>query len=243
MSPQSDEAKAQERLSQIRAETAEMEERLQATLKIFRDLGEQFLKSARDSREANEALADLRAEARYLCLLHGFEVVDNPGPHKHLEVVQDLWHDVSTNLKPAIPSEEWVEKIRSATLTQNSQSVLTDEESAELRKRLEETVCPLCVNFALDGTCTLEAFDECPITSYQDRVVLMIQRMGHSPWMEDYFQQMYQNICPLCRDRSSGDVCVPREEGDCALFSYLPSIVKTVEEFMREKAENQPSAG
>jgi hypothetical protein len=153
-----------------------------------------------------------------------------------LEVAERIWNDLSFHLKPVGPSEEWIEKIRKASVSPKSHSVLSDEESAELRERLEETICPLCVNFALDGTCTLEAFDECPISAYQDRVVEMIQKMGHRPWMEEYFQRMYKDICPLCRDKSSG-VCVPREEGDCALFSYLPAIVKTVQEFMKERTQ------
>jgi hypothetical protein len=237
LSLQNHKTEAQKRLSEIDEQSAQLHENLQASLGRIRDVGEQLIEVAEKTRGATERLANLRAEARYLCLTHGLELSELPELDSQMDLLKKLWKDVSTHLKPVGPSEEWIEKIRNATVTHDDHSVLSEEESAQLRERLEEMVCPLCVNFALDGTCTLEAFDECPITSYQGRVVDMIQKLGHRPWMEDYFQKMYQDICPLCRDKSSGGVCVPREEGDCALFSYLPAIVKTVEEFMKERAE------
>lgn len=239
MSLQSNEANAQERLSQIDDQTAQLHRDLHATLEEIRTLGKRLRETAQGTRESAVALANLRAEARFLCLTHGFELPEAPELESHLEVAQELWTDVASNLRPVGPSDEWVDKIRRATISRPNCAVLTEEESANLRSRLEEEICPLCVNHALDGSCTLEAFDECPITAYQDRVVEMIHGMGHSPWMEDYFQRMYKDICPLCRDRSAGGVCVPREEGDCALFSYLPAIVKTIEEFMKERVEDR----
>jgi len=239
VSLQSDEANTQERLSQIDDQAAQLHRDLQSTLEDIRTLGKQLRETAQGTREAAMELANLRAEARFLCLTHGYELPDTPEIESHLDVARELWHDVSAKLKPVSPSDEWVDKIRRTTISRPDNAVLTEKESADLRSRLEEMICPLCVNHALDGSCTLEAFDTCPITAYQDRVVEMIQQMGHSPWMEDYFQKMYQDICPLCRDKSSGGVCVPREEGDCALFSYLPAIVKTVEDFMKERAEGK----
>lgn len=239
MSLQKDGASAQERLSRIDEETAQIHKKLQASLNRMRGLGEQLMEVARGAHQSNEELANLRAEARFLCLTHGLELSELPELESHLEIAENLCSSVSEQLKPVGPSDEWIEKIRKATVSQKHFAVLSEEESAELRERLEATICPLCVNYALDGTCTLEAFDECPITTYQDHIVEMIQKLGHRPWMEDYFQRMYREICPLCRDKSSGGVCVPREEGDCALFSYLPAIVKTVESFMKERAENR----
>jgi hypothetical protein len=237
LSLQNHKGKAQERLTQIDEQIAQLQKGLQASLDEIRTIGNELVETAKGTRETDKKLANLRAEARFLCLTYGLEISEFPEVESQLEEAKRVWLEVSALLKPVGPSEEWIEKIRSATVDHEDLSVMSDEESAQLRERLKETICPLCVNYALDGTCTLEAFDECPITTYQDRVVDMIQRMGHRPWMEDYFQSMYREICPLCRDKSAGGVCVPREEGDCALFSYLPAIVKTVEEFMKERAE------
>ena len=237
MSLQNQKGKAAERLAQIDKDTTQIQEGFQASLNEIRTLGEHLVEKAKSSRAEAQRLANLRAEARFLCLTHGLEISEPAELEGQLDLVKGIWAEVASLLKPIAPSEEWLEKIRFATVAHEDHSLLSEEESAQLRKRLEETICPLCVNFALDGTCTLEAFEECPITSYQDRVVDMIQRMGHRPWMEDYFQRMYREICPLCRDKSTGGVCVPREEGDCALFSYLPAIVKTVEDFLKEREE------
>jgi len=53
--------------------------------------------------------------------------------------------------------------------------------------------------------------------------------------MEDYFDRMYREICPGCKGRVSPDYCPPREEGECSLFTYLPTVVRTIEQFLKEK--------
>jgi hypothetical protein len=214
---------------------------MQASYDEIEALGSQLAEAARCTRTQAEHLANLRAEARYLCLAHGLDLEDLPESENRLEMIHEVCREVTSSLRPVGPAQEWIQKIQEAGISQEGQSFLSPEEREELRRRLEETVCPLCVNHALDGSCTLQAFDQCPITTYQDRVVDMIQKMGHRPWMEDYFESMYQDICPLCRDRSTQEVCVPREDGDCALFTYLPAIVKTVEEFLKERSPARSS--
>jgi hypothetical protein len=107
-----------------------------------------------------------------------------------------------------------------------------------LERRLKDNVCPICVSFALDGTCTLEAFETCPIDLYLNRVVAMIEELGHRPWMEEYFERMYRDICPGCKGRVDKDYCPPRDEGDCALYSYLPTVIRTIEGFLKERSES-----
>jgi hypothetical protein len=239
---QSDAAKAEERLSEIGDEAARLRETMQASYDEMEALGDSMVEAARCTRTQAEQLANLRAEARYLCLAHGLDLgEDLPESEDRLEMIHEVCRDVAAKLKPVGPAQEWITKLQEVKVSKGEKSFLSPKERAELRSRLEETVCPLCVNYALDGSCTLQAFDRCPITTYQDRVVDMIQKMGHRPWMEDYFESMYQDICPLCRDRSTQDVCVPREEGDCALFTYLPAIVKTVEDFLKERSSSQSS--
>jgi hypothetical protein len=113
--------------------------------------------------------------------------------------------------------------------------VLSAEERKELETRLKDNVCPICVSFSLDGTCTLQSFETCPITLFLDRLVNMIQEMGHRPWMEEYFERMYRDICPGCSARESPDYCPPREDGECSIYTYLPTVVRTIEDFMAER--------
>jgi len=112
---------------------------------------------------------------------------------------------------------------------------MTPEEKAELRSRIEEAVCPICVNYTLDGRCVNSAFDDCPINLFFDGLVEMIVESGHMPWIDDYYRALQKKVCPLCGKRKADGRCKPREDGDCSAYTYLPTIVKVVEEFLKEK--------
>ncbi len=112
---------------------------------------------------------------------------------------------------------------------------MTSEEKAELKKRIEKAVCPLCVNYTLDGRCANPAFEDCPITLFFDDLVEMIIESGHMPMMDSYYANLRKRVCPVCGKRKGDGSCKPREDGDCSVFSYLPTIVKVVEEYLKEK--------
>jgi hypothetical protein len=112
---------------------------------------------------------------------------------------------------------------------------MTTEEKAELRSRIEEAVCPICVNYTLDGECDNHAFDDCPIDLFFDGLVEMIIESGHMPRMEDYYADFQQKICPSCGKKKPDGRCKPREDGDCSVYTYLPTIVKVVEEYFEAK--------
>lgn len=112
---------------------------------------------------------------------------------------------------------------------------MTTEEKAELKIRIEEAVCPLCVNCALDGSCTNPSFEGCPITLFYDDLIEMIVESGHLPWMESYYANFQKKVCPACGKRKKDGSCKPREAGDCSVYTYLPTIIKVVEDFLNEK--------
>ena len=112
---------------------------------------------------------------------------------------------------------------------------MTSEEKAELRSRIEEAVCPIYVNYTLDGRCVNSAFDDCPINLFFDGLVEMIVESGHMPWIDDYYRALQKKVCPLCGKRKADGRCKPREDGDCSAYTYLPTIVKVVGEFLKEK--------
>ncbi len=112
---------------------------------------------------------------------------------------------------------------------------MTPEEKAELKIRIEEAVCPICVNYTLDGKCDNTAFDDCPIRLFFDDVVEMITELGHMPRMESYYAAFQKKVCPRCGKRKPNGGCPPREEGNCAVYTYLPTIVRVVERFFEEK--------
>jgi len=112
---------------------------------------------------------------------------------------------------------------------------MTPEEMADLRLRIEEEVCPICVHCTLDGGCDNTAFDDCPIRLFFDDVVEMITESGHMPRMDQYYAELQKKVCPACGKRKKNGRCKPREDGDCTVYTYLPTIVKVVEQYIEEK--------
>jgi len=112
---------------------------------------------------------------------------------------------------------------------------MTPEEKAELKSRIESAVCPICVNYTLDGSCENSSFGDCPINLFFDGLVEMIIESGHMPWMDNYYVALRNKVCPVCGERKADGRCKPREDGDCAVYTYLPTIVKVVEDYLNEK--------
>lgn len=243
MSPEYDSsAQAKERLSQITSEAARLLKKTKTSYGEVEELIHQVVKSAKSARKQSAKLQNLKAEAMYLSLRHDISFKEPELPNSGLESVTALWSVLESTLQPVRPSVDWLEKIRKMEERRHQSPALTPEERVELELRLKENVCPLCVSYALDGTCTNQSFETCPITTFLDQAVEMIEDMGHRPWMEDYFERMYRDICPGCKGRVDKDYCPPREQGDCSLFTYLPSVVKTIETFLKERAEKKAIA-
>jgi len=232
----------QNRLLEIQKEAGQLNQSISASVREVQLLVEKAVEELRKVRVVKSDLADLRAETTYLRLSRGI-VADEPEvPETPASQFEPLWKELKVMSQPVRASKEWLEKIKGVE-KRSPNPILTTEEQLELERRLKENVCPLCVSYALDGTCTIQSFEKCPIDTYLDRLVKMIDEMGHQPWMEDYFDRMYRDICPGCAGRVNEDHCPPKEEGECAIFTYLPTIVRTVEDFMKEKkeTENRPS--
>jgi hypothetical protein len=228
-------SEAKGRLDEIREEAAKL--RLQAQENSDEVLHQLLaaLESARAAREQRARLEDLRAEALYLRMLHNLPLEEPRLPESPSAEADRAWQELRALLQPARPSAKWLEKIRELEASRSRGPELTPEEREELERRLKDNVCPICVSYALDGTCTQEAFETCPIELFLGRLVALVEELGHRPWMEDYFERMYREICPGCQGRTQKDFCPPREEGDCSLFTYLPTVVRTIEDFLAER--------
>ncbi len=230
---------AEERLSQIRRERSRLAQDTQARCDDLFSRLSAIAEEAEAVRTKRAELENLKAETLYLRLLHQLPPEESESPRTDWERYETVWREVRAAMQPARPSAEWLERIREVEERRSSRPILTPEERAELERRLKDNVCPICVSFALDGSCTLEAFESCPIDLYLNRLVGMVEQLGHRPWMEDYFERMFREICPSCQGRVNQDYCPPREDGDCSLYAYLPSVVRTVEDFLRERAESR----
>jgi len=229
---------SQNRLSEILSEADRLSTNIQEEqLAAFR-LVEQAVQRYKEIRKTKLELANLRAEATFLRLSEGVDIEEPKIPNSSLPELEVLWKELKLISQPVRAGKEWLERIKEVD-TKPPHPILTTEEQLELERRLKDNVCPICVSFSLDGTCTLQSFENCPIDTYLDRLVKMIDEMGHRPWMEDYFERLYRDICPGCAGRVDEDHCPPRDEGECAIFTYLPTIVRTVEDFMKEKMETK----
>jgi len=230
---------ARERLAQIHSQAQRLRESVESSFREAARLFENSVAEMQKARDLKSQLADLRAETTFLRLDRYLEeAVELEIPETSIDRFNRLWTEMKTAFQPVRPSREWLERIKEID-KKPLHPVLTPEECLELERRLKENVCPICVSYALDGTCTIQFFENCPIDTFLSRLVKMIDEMGHRPWMEDYFDKMYRDICPGCSGRVDEDYCPPREEGECSLFSYLPTIVKTVEGFLQEKRESE----
>lgn len=228
---------AEQRLGQIQEDFARLYDEAQEVCDKVLSTVEQATEKAKLARDKRAKLEDLKAEALYLRLLHNLPLEEFATPETRLDEGELAWKGLRSASLPVRPSSLWLEKIRELERSRSGQAVLSAEERAELERRLKDNVCPICVSFALDGTCTLESFETCPIDLYLGRLVTMIEELGHRPWMEDYFERMYRDICPGCSGRVDQDYCPPREEGECSLFTYLPTVIRTIESFLRERNE------
>lgn len=234
---------AKKRLEEIRQEVVRLQAEAQENCDEVLNQVLAALETARAAREQRSRFEELQAEALYLRMLHDLPLEDAKSPEARVAEADLAWQELRALLQPSRPSAKWLERIRDVESSRNRRPALTAEERGELERRLKDNVCPICVSFALDGSCTMEAFDTCPIETFLGRLVSLIEELGHRPWMEDYFERMYRDICPGCKGRVEKDYCPPREDGDCSLFTYLPTVVRTIEDFLAEREAARKSGG
>ncbi|HRV09522.1 MAG TPA: hypothetical protein P5568_13740 [Acidobacteriota bacterium] len=225
----------QARLMDIKEEMARLKHRAEESFRQMLTALAEVRQQSVASRELLRRIEDLRAEALYLQLLHDLPEDQFDRPQIPWDEAEHLWREIESQWQPAAPGRVWLERIREVEQRKISAPILAEDERAELRSLLEEIVCPICVSYSLDGTCRQEAFEECPIEMFLDRLVRMVAEMGHRPWMEEYFERMYRDVCPHCHGRDSTGFCGPRENGDCSLYTYLPTVVRTIEDFLRQR--------
>ena len=90
-------------------------------------------------------------------------------------------------------------------------------------------VCSVCLDQANDGTCGLGRRRVCAIEAHLPRLVEVLSSID-SPRMDEYVAAVEAEICGRCAQQDSGRKCELRDEGKCALYTYLPLVVEAVEE-------------
>ena len=90
---------------------------------------------------------------------------------------------------------------------------------------IRSRVCSVCLDQANDGTCGLGRRRVCAIEVHLPRLVEVLSSID-SPRMDEYVAAIEAEICGRCPQQDSGGKCELRDEGTCALYTYLPLVVE-----------------
>jgi len=94
---------------------------------------------------------------------------------------------------------------------------------------IRSRVCSVCLDQANDGTCGLGRRRVCAIETHLPRLVEVLSSID-SPRMDEYVAAIEAEICGHCAQQDAEGACELRDEGQCALYTYLPLLVEAVEE-------------
>jgi hypothetical protein len=94
---------------------------------------------------------------------------------------------------------------------------------------IRSRVCSVCLDQANDGTCGLARRRRCAIEVHLPRLVELVSSID-SPRMDEYVAAVESEICGRCAQQDAHGNCELRNEGECALYTYLPLVVEAIEE-------------
>jgi hypothetical protein len=104
--------------------------------------------------------------------------------------------------------------------------------SAEYRtywKAIQERACAVCLDVADDGSCGLPHGRTCALGAQLPTIVETILHVK-SERMGDYVTAIENVVCARCPETDARGRCGLRDEGACALYTYLPLVVDAIEE-------------
>ncbi len=101
---------------------------------------------------------------------------------------------------------------------------------------IQARVCRVCMDQKDDGTCGLRK-RVCAIETHLPGVVQVVAGID-SDRMEDYVAALESQVCGGCAQQDASGSCSLRQEGECALHSYLSLVVDAIQDLRR--AEGRP---
>lgn len=109
---------------------------------------------------------------------------------------------------------------------------MTDRAKDAIRQAYWEAirshVCSVSLDQADDGGCGLHG-RVCAIEAHLPRLVEVLSSID-SPRMDEYVASVEREICGACEHQDAAGLCGLREEGECALYAYLPLVVEAIED-------------
>ncbi len=95
--------------------------------------------------------------------------------------------------------------------------------------RLRAELCPKCVRYTREFTCSLPPGRECALFANLDKIVDVV-RTTRSRRIDPYVDALRQAVCASCGHQDDTGRCPCRDGIDCALDCYFPMIVDAIEQ-------------
>jgi hypothetical protein len=99
----------------------------------------------------------------------------------------------------------------------------------ELEQVVHQTICRVCSDRNVDGSCGLEDPGQCALFRLFPQVAQAIQTT-HSDDIRDYVKAIRDQVCSTCKQQAADGTYETRENVACALDAYLLLIVDAIEE-------------
>jgi hypothetical protein len=106
----------------------------------------------------------------------------------------------------------------------------------ELEQIVRNTVCRVCSDRNVDGSCGLEDPGQCALFRLFPQVAQAIQTT-HSDDIRDYVKAIRDQVCSICEKQAADGTCETRAKVACSLDAYLLLIVDAIEEATGRKFE------
>ena len=98
----------------------------------------------------------------------------------------------------------------------------------QLEEALQRTICSVCIDRNVDGTCSLNARHECALFERFPRIAQAILRV-QSNNVNDYITAIREDVCHDCVNQDEAGFCRVRDEVRCVLDRYLLLIIDVIE--------------
>lgn len=98
---------------------------------------------------------------------------------------------------------------------------------------IRRQVCGRCLDARDDGSCGLGG-RQCAIEAHLPALLEAILAI-ESTRMDDYVTAIEAQVCRSCDAQDTRGLCGLREEGLCALYTYLPLVVDAVRDLREDE--------
>lgn len=93
---------------------------------------------------------------------------------------------------------------------------------------LKENICCLCIDSDELGNCTLTDDENCAIHLFLADIVSVAQESDIDD-AENFKRALNEKICISCKAAENENYCYLREDANCALDRYFPTILETIQ--------------